>query len=152
MIIGGKSNGLCLEPTVMDNVTFEDPIMQEEIFGSIMPIITFDNLDTLLDKVNRMEKPLAFYYFTKDKKKAMRVTKYSFFGGACINETIMHLTNDDLPFGGVGRSGMGSYHGKKSFDTFTHHKSVLRKGKLEVNIKYPPYNKTKLKLLNIIFK
>ena len=152
IIIGGKSNGTCLEPTVMDNVTFDDKIMQEEIFGAIMPIIVFDDIEKLLDHVNRMEKPLAFYYFSKDTKKAKRIVKYSFFGGACINDTIMHLTNDNLPFGGVGRSGMGSYHGKKSFETFSHHKSVLAKGKLEVNIKYPPYNKKKLSLLNIIFK
>ena len=78
--------------------------------------------------------------------------KYSFYGGGCVNDCIMHLTNDELPFGGVGRSGMGSYHGKKSFETFTHYKSVLVKGKRELNIKYPPYSAKKTKLVNIIFK
>ena len=152
VIIGGKREGLCLEPTVMDNVTFEDNIMQEEIFGPIMPIIEFDDINTLLEKINRFEKPLAFYYFTQNKAKAKRVMKESFYGGGCINDTIMHLTNDNLPFGGVGRSGMGSYHGKKSFDTFTHYKSLLKKGKMELNTKYPPYNDKKLKLINWLFK
>ena len=131
---------------------YELEIMKEEIFGPIMPIIIFDDLDELLEKINRFEKPLAFYYYSKDKKKAKEVMKYSFFGGGCINDCIMHLTNDELPFGGVGRSGMGSYHGKKSFETFSHTKSVLVKGKKELNIKYPPYNSRKTKLLNFIFK
>lgn len=152
VIYGGKSNGLCLEPTIVDHVTFEDKIMQEEIFGPIMPIITFNDLNELLDKINRFEKPLAFYYFSKNKKKSKEVMRYSFFGGGCVNECIMHLTNDELPFGGVGRSGMGSYHGKKSFETFTHFKSVLVKGKKELNIKYPPYSSTKTSLVNKIFK
>lgn len=152
VVFGDKSNGLCLEPTIIDRVTFEDKIMQEEIFGPIMPIITFNDLNELLDKINRFEKPLAFYYFSKNKKKSKEVMRYSFFGGGCVNECIMHLTNDELPFGGVGRSGMGSYHGKKSFETFTHFKSVLVKGKKELNIKYPPYSSTKTSLVNKIFK
>lgn len=152
IIFGGKNEGLSLEPTILNNVTFEDPVMKEEIFGPIMPIIEFTDLKELLNKINRLEKPLAFYYFSKDKKKAKKVTSYSFFGGACINDTIMHLTNDNLPFGGVGRSGMGSYHGKKSFETFSHYKSLLVKGKLEVNVKYPPYNKKKLDIVKFLFK
>lgn len=152
LIFGGNSNDVCLEPTILDNVSFDDEIMKEEIFGPIMPIIIFDDLDELLEKINRFEKPLAFYYYSKNKKKAKEVMRYSFFGGGCINDCIMHLTNDELPFGGVGRSGMGSYHGKKSFETFSHAKSVLVKGKKELNIKYPPYNVNKTKLLDIIFK
>lgn len=152
VIFGGRIDGLSFEPTIIDNVSFEDKIMQEEIFGPIMPTITFDNLNELLEKINRFEKPLAFYYYSKNKKKAKEVMKYSFYGGGCVNDCIMHLTNDELPFGGVGRSGMGSYHGKKSFETFTHYKSVLVKGKRELNIKYPPYSAKKTKLVNIIFK
>ena len=126
--------------------------MQEEIFGPIMPIIEFDDLDNLLHKINRFEKPLAFYYFSKDKNKAKKVITYSFYGGGCINDVIMHLTNDNLPFGGVGRSGMGSYHGKKSFETFSHYKSLLVKGKLELDVKYPPYNDKKLQIVKKLYK
>ena len=152
LVFGGKTKGNRLEPTIIDNVTFDDDIMKEEIFGPIMPIITFENLDELLQIIIDKEKPLAFYYFSKNKKKAKKVMKYMSFGGGCINDTIMHLTNDNLPFGGVGRSGMGEYHGRKSFETFSHYKSVLKKGKLEVNVKYPPYNKKKLNFVNWLFK
>lgn len=152
VVFGGKADGLLLEPTIMDNVNFKDEIMKEEIFGPVMPIIIFDNLEELLDKINRLEKPLAFYYFSKDKKKARKVMKYSFYGGGCINDTIMHLTNDNLPFGGVGRSGMGSYHGKKSFETFSHYKSLLVKSKREIMIKYPPYNDKKINIVNKLYK
>lgn len=147
VIIGGRHNGLCLEPTVMDNVDFADKVMQEEIFGPIMPIICFDNLIELLRIINLKDKPLAFYFFSKDKELADLVFKTSFYGGGCFNDCIMHLTNDNLPFGGVGKSGMGSYHGKKSFDTFTHYKSLLFKNKKELNLKYPPYTKFKFKVL-----
>ncbi len=143
VIFGGKVEGRRLEPTVMDNVTFEDKVMSDEIFGPIMPILPFDDLEEALKKVHSMEKPLAFYYFSKDKKKAKRVMALSPFGGGCVNEVIMHLTNDDLPFGGVGRSGMGAYHGEASFRTFSHQKSVLVKGKMEIPVKYPPYSEKK---------
>ncbi len=143
VIFGGKVEGRRLEPTVMDNVTFEDKVMSDEIFGPIMPILPFDDLEEALKKVHSMEKPLAFYYFSKDKKKAKRIMALSPFGGGCVNEVIMHLTNDDLPFGGVGRSGMGAYHGEASFRTFSHQKSVLVKGKMEIPVKYPPYSEKK---------
>lgn len=152
IICGGNNEKLLLHPTVLDNITFEDEIMKEEIFGPIMPIITFSSLIDLLSKINSLEKPLAFYYFSKNKKKAKKIMVHSYFGGGCINECIMHLTNDNLPFGGVGRSGMGKYHGKKSFETFSNYKSVLSKGKLEINIKYPPYNKNKVKIVKKLFK
>lgn len=147
---GGHINGRCLEPTILDNVTWEDPCMQEEIFGPIMPIIVFDDIDKLIAKINLREKPLAFYYFSKDGKKAKRILKISPFGGGCYNETIMHLTNDLLPFGGVGRSGMGSYHGPASFKTFSHQKSVLWKGRMELNTKYPPYNQKNLNVVKML--
>ena len=126
--------------------------MEEEIFGPIMPLIEFDNLHDLIKTISLKEKPLAFYYFSKNKKKAQEVSKYAFYGGGCINDVIMHLTNDELPFGGVGRSGMGSYHGQKSFETFSHSKSLLIKGKAELNIKYPPYNNKKIKLVKMLYK
>ena len=152
VIVGGKSQDLLIEPTVMDNVTFEDKVMQEEIFGPIMPIITFDNLDTLIEEQKRLPKPLALYYFGKNKDSINKVLTNISSGGACINEVVMHLTNDHLPFGGVGNSGMGSYHGDKSFETFTHEKSVLIKGKLELNTKYPPVNVKKEKLVEKLMK
>lgn len=150
VVVGGHVDGRLLEPTVMDKVTWDDKVMSDEIFGPIMPILTFDNLDEALKVINSKDKPLAFYYFSQDKKKAKRVMAMSPFGGGCYNDTIMHLTNDDLPFGGVGRSGMGSYHGEKSFRTFSHQKSVLAKGRAEVKIKYPPYNQKKLNLLKML--
>ena len=152
VVFGGRTDGRLIEPMILDDVNFDDKIMSEEIFGPIMPIIIYDDLKELFLKINKLPKPLAFYFFSQDKKLCMDVTKYKFFGGGCINDTIMHLTNDHLPFGGVGRSGMGSYHGKKSFETFSHYKSILRKGKMEVNTKYPPYNDKKLKLINFLYK
>ena len=149
VIFGGQSEGLLLHPTVLDHVTFEDKVMSEEIFGPIMPVIEFDDLTKLLEKINSMPKPLAFYFFSKNKRLAKRVLLNSPFGGSCINDTIMHLTNEKLPFGGVGRSGMGAYHGKKSFETFSHQKSVLCKGKLELMLKYPPYSEKKYRLVEI---
>jgi aldehyde dehydrogenase (NAD+) len=150
VVIGGHLEGRLLEPTVMDRVTWDDKVMSDEIFGPIMPILTFKSIDEVLKIVNSKDKPLAFYYFSKNNKKAKWVMGISPFGGGCHNDTIMHLTNDNLPFGGVGRSGMGSYHGEKSFRTFSHQKSVLAKGKAEIMMKYPPYNEKKMKLLKIL--
>jgi aldehyde dehydrogenase (NAD+) len=150
IIIGGKAQGLCLEPTVMDDVTDSDPCMAEEIFGPVMPILTFERLDELLPILERREKPLAFYYFSRDKRKAKKVFNALSFGGGCFNETILHLSNDSLPFGGVGRSGMGAYHGDASFKTFSHQKSVLWKGRGELSVKYPPVTPRKLKLIKKI--
>jgi aldehyde dehydrogenase (NAD+) len=147
IVAGGHLEGRILEPTVMDHVTWEDKVMSDEIFGPIMPILTFDNLDEALKVINGKDKPLAFYYFSKNKKKGLQILARSPFGGGCYNDTIMHLTNENLPFGGVGRSGMGSYHGAQSFKTFSHQKSVLAKGRLEIMMKYPPYKEKNLKLL-----
>lgn len=147
VIFGGNFNGRLLEPTIMDNVAYNDLIMQEEIFGPILPIIEFDNIDDVINDLKQKEKSLALYLFSNDKKEVKKVLKNISFGGGCINETIMHLTNDNLPFGGVGQSGMGNYHGKASFQIFSHQKSILCKHKMEINIKYPPYTNKKLKLL-----
>jgi aldehyde dehydrogenase (NAD+) len=143
VVAGGKRENLLIEPTLIDNVSFSDAIMQEEIFGPLMPIIEFDDLNTLIEEQKRLLKPLALYYFGKNKTDIEKVLRNISSGGACINEVIMHLTNDNLPFGGVGNSGMGSYHGKKSFITFTHEKSVLIKGRHEINVKYPPTDSKK---------
>lgn len=150
VVFGGKLDGLLLEPTVLDDVSFDDKIMQQEIFGPLMPIIIYDSLDELVNKILDLEKPLAFYFFSTNIKEAKKVLGRLSFGGGCLNDTIMHLTNDNLPFGGVGKSGMGSYHGKASFNTFSHQKSVLAKAKREINVKYPPNNKKDLKLLKKI--
>ncbi len=143
VIVGGKNEDRLLEPTVMDNVTYNDSVMKEEIFAPIMPILTFKNIEEIISNSKTLEKPLACYYFSKDIKKAKNIMNQLSFGGGAINETVMHLTNEELPFGGVGNSGMGSYHGKKSFETFSHYKSVLVKKGIEINIKYPPYTKKK---------
>lgn len=152
VVFGGNHYDLIIEPTVLDMVSFNDEVMKEEIFGPIMPIIVYDDLDELLKIIEKKEKPLAFYYFSNDLKKAKELIKTISFGGGCINDTIMHLTNPNLPFGGVGKSGMGSYHGKKTFDTFTHEKSVMIKSKSELKLKYPPYTSEKLRLLKKFFR
>ena len=150
LAFGGKVTNKTLEPTLLENVSLNDEIMREEIFGPIMPIIEFDNLDEVIKKLKEKDKPLALYYFGKNYKK---VIKQVSFGGGCINDVIMHLTEEKLPFGGIGLSGIGSYHGKKSFETFSHQKSILKKNsKLELNLKYPKYSKQKTKLTKIFFK
>lgn len=144
VIWGGKIDGRSLEPTIMTGVTRDEAVMQEEIFGAILPILYFDDFDAEMATLKRLPKPLAFYYFGKNKKHINTVMREMSFGGGCINDTIMHLTNEHLPFGGVGNSGMGSYHGAKSFQTFSHYKSVMIKPKMEIDLKYPPYTDNKL--------
>lgn len=134
------------EPTIMRNVSFEDEVMQDEIFGPILPILTYENLDKAISDVRQLPKPLSCYVFTNDKIAREKIIKELSFGGGAINDTIMHITNSNLPFGGVGNSGIGAYHGKAGFDTFTHYKSVLHKGTwFDPNMKYPPYTKKKQK-------
>lgn len=148
VVMGGEFDGLTLAPTVMDNVTEEDAIMQEEIFGPIFPIVPFTALKEELDKLASKERPLALYYFSTDPEKQSMVMSSAHFGGGCINDCILHLTEENLPFGGVGASGMGSYHGKKTFDTFTHFKSVLvNNTKIDIKLKFMPYTRRKLKFL-----
>lgn len=134
-------------PTLMDNVEFGDSIMQEEIFGPILPIIEYDKIEEVSEKLKNLPKPLATYLFTSSKKQAQKLFKELSFGGGAVNDTIMHITNSKLPFGGVGNSGIGSYHGKSGFDTFTHYKSIMNKATwFEPNLKYSPYSDKKLKL------
>lgn len=148
VVEGGEFDGLTLQPTVLDNVSEEDLIMQEEIFAPIMPIVPFTALKEEIDKLMHKEKPLALYYFSTDEEKQLEVMGTAHFGGGCVNDCIMHLTEEKLPFGGVGASGMGSYHGQKTFDTFTHYKSVLvNNAKMNISLRFMPYTRKKLKFL-----
>lgn len=137
-----------ISPTVLDNVTWEDAVMQEEIFGPILPILTYKNLETAMQTVVEGEKPLSAYLFSNDAKEQELFTQNLSFGGGCINDTLMHLSNDRLPFGGVGNSGIGHYHGKFGFIAFSHQKAILKKSNyLEPELKYPPYSDAKLNIL-----
>ena len=152
LVYGGKSNPetLQIEPTILDNVTPEDAVMQEEIFGPVMPILTYKNIEEAEKFVISREKPLALYIFTQKKEVEERFLKYVPFGGGCVNDTIVHLATAEMGFGGVGNSGMGSYHGKKSFDTFSHEKSVLKKYCwLDMPMRYQPYKELYLKMIKM---
>ena len=155
VVFGGNSDrdALRIEPTVMDNVTFSDAVMQEEIFGPVMPVLTFDSLDEVIRNVNAMPHPLALYLFTSSKATAKKVTARCGFGGGCINDTIIHLATTEMGFGGFGESGMGSYHGKTGFDTFTHYKSIVdKKTWLDLPMRYQPYRKIHEKMVRFFLK
>jgi acyl-CoA reductase-like NAD-dependent aldehyde dehydrogenase len=142
VITGGETNpdDRYIAPTLMDQVHWDDPIMEEEIFGPILPILEYDQIETAIEQINRRPKPLALYLFTHNKQLQKQVLYSTSSGGVCINDTIMHIGVHELPFGGVGDSGMGSYHGKASFDTFSHQKSVFAKPFwLDFDIRYAPY-------------
>ncbi|MBN2544781.1 MAG: aldehyde dehydrogenase [Spirochaetes bacterium] len=144
---------LYIAPTIVDKLKFSDPVMQEEIFGPILPLFEFDDLDEVIDYINKNPKPLALYYFSQNKKSQAKVLNETSSGGVCINDTISHIASPYLPFGGVGESGMGMYHGKKSFDTFTHYKSIMKQTtRFDIPIKYPPYDDKKLKFIKMIYK
>lgn len=154
ILFGGKFNRelLKIEPTIVD-ASFEDAVMQEEIFGPIMPILTFDNLDEAISKVNCYNKPLALYIFSNNKKNQNKVLNNCDFGGGCVNDTIMHIANSNLGFGGVKQSGMGAYHGKTGFDTFTHYKSIIdKKNWIDMPMRYQPFNKFKTWLIRLFLK
>lgn len=153
-ILGGKMDekAFQIEPALFTETTFEDDIMKNEIFGPILPIIEYDNLDDVLEIIKRRPKPLACYIFGKDRNFQQKVTSTVSFGGGCINDTIMHVANEHLPFGGVGSSGMGNYHGKHSFDTFSHEKSILVNRSLDLPFRYPPYTEKKKSVLRSLLK
>ena len=135
-----------IQPTLMQDVTFDDTVMQEEIFGPILPIITYDSLEEVISEVKKREKPLSCYVFTNDTSLKNKLLSELSFGGGAVNEAIMHISNSRLPFGGVGQSGMGSYHGEAGFRTFSHYKSILEKATwFETKLKYSPYSENKLK-------
>jgi aldehyde dehydrogenase (NAD+) len=142
ILVGGDTNleTLYIAPTVIDQVSWKDNIMQEEIFGPILPVIEYTELSEAIDLVNKQPKPLALYFFSSNKKNQEWVLQSTVSGGACINETVMHLTVPGLPFGGVGASGFGRYHGKAGFDTFSYQRGVLNKSfLLDLKWRYPPY-------------
>ena len=144
IICGGNARPetLQIEPTVMDQVTFEDAVMQEEIFGPVMPVLTFNSIDEVIRNVNSMAHPLALYIFAQDKAICEKVTSECGFGGGCINDVIIHLATSEMPFGGFGESGMGSYHGQKGFETFSHYKSIVdKKTWIDLPMRYQPYRR-----------
>lgn len=147
---GGKHNleKRHIEPTILSDVTFEDTIMQEEIFGPILPVISYNNLQEAVDTVKSMPKPLSCYVFTKENTSRDKVLKEISFGGGCVNDAVMHISNSHFGFGGVGDSGIGSYHGEDGFKAFSHYKSILDKSNLfEANLKYYPQSDKKLSLI-----
>lgn len=140
-------------PTILHPVSFEDEVMKDEIFGPVLPVIPFDNLDMTIEQVKKLPKPLSCYVYGKDKKRIDKILFGLSFGGGVVNDSLMHLSNSNLPFGGVGFSGIGAYHGRAGFDSFTHYKSILKKTFwFEPPIKYPPYKKWKLKVLRWLFE
>lgn len=152
---GGSSDSHTLQiaPTILDNVTFADPVMQEEIFGPVLPVLTFDSLDEAIRNLQTMPHPLALYLFTSDRTLAKKVTSSCGFGGGCINDTIIHLATSEMGFGGFGASGMGAYHGKAGFDTFTHYKSIVdKKTWLDLPMRYQPYRKLNDRLIHFFLK
>ena len=153
--LGGEYNieERVIHPTILHNINFKDLIMKEEIFGPLLPVISFDNLDDVISKVKKKEKPLALYIYSKNKKIINKILNEISFGGGAINESLVHLSNPNLPFGGVGASGIGSYHSKAGFDTFTHYKSILHKSFLfEPSIKYLPFTKLKRRILKMLLE
>jgi aldehyde dehydrogenase (NAD+) len=150
VVLGGDVNEAdrYLSPTVLDEVTWTDLVMESEIFGPILPVLAYDQLDEAIDQINARPKPLALYVFSEDKAVQDRVLRSTSSGGVCINDTVMQVSLSSLPFGGVGDSGMGSYHGRASFDTFSHYRSVLKRSmKFELNWRYAPYTAARLKQL-----
>ncbi len=154
VIYGGKSDAqsLKIEPTLVLIDNLNTPIMQEEIFGPILPIVTYKTKEEALKVIKLNDTPLATYIFTECKETKDYFINNVSFGGGCVNDTIMHITSPNLPFGGVGESGLGAYHGKRGFDTFSHYKSILEKStKIDLALRYRPYNKFKIKSIKKFF-
>ena len=155
VVLGGQGDPVTLriQPTLLDGVTGEDPVMQEEIFGPVLPVIAYDSLDEAIAFINSREHPLALYLFSEDKAVQNRFLRTVPFGGGCINDTIIHLATSRMGFGGVGHSGMGSYHGIRSFETFTHEKSIVSKSTwMDLPVRYMPYSHLKDALLHLFLR
>nr|WP_302592141.1 aldehyde dehydrogenase [uncultured Marvinbryantia sp.] len=155
VLAGGKTaaESLKIEPTIVDLVHGESPVMQEEIFGPLFPVLTFDTIQEAAGFVTKREKPLALYLFTKSKENESYILSHTSYGGGCINDTVVHLATPYMPFGGVGNSGMGSYHGKESFTAFSHQKSIMKKALwLDLPLRYAPYRRWALSVLKKIQK
>lgn len=143
-VVGGASDVSTgkIAPTVMDGVTWDDPVMQEEIFGPLLPILTYDRLEDVYAMLENRPKPLALYLFSEDKKTVREVTERCSFGGGCVNDVVIHLATSEMGFGGVGESGMGAYHGKTGFDAFSHTKSIVdKKTWMDLPMRYQPYHR-----------
>ena len=144
VVLGGECNEKTLQiaPTVMDHVTWEDAVMQEEIFGPLMPILTYESLEEVYELLSEKPKPLALYFFSQDKRRIKEVTERCSYGGGCINDVVIHLATSEMGFGGVGESGMGSYHGKAGFEAFSHTKSIVdKKTWIDLPMRYQPYQR-----------
>jgi len=155
IVYGGETSRQTLQiaPTVMTDVTFDDAVMKEEIFGPVLPIVTIESVRDAIDIVNGGQKPLALYVFTGRSSVAREITTRCVFGGGCINDTIIHLATSNMGFGGVGESGMGAYHGKVGFDTFSHRKSIVdKKTWIDVGMRYRPYTAFGEKLIRMFLK
>lgn len=154
-VFGGENDpdNLRIAPTLMDGVSFDDAVMQEEIFGPVLPVLTYDSLEHAAARINSMAHPLALYIFTENKKAAEKITRSCGFGGGCINDVVIHLATSQMGFGGFGESGMGSYHGKAGFDTFSHYKSIVdKKTWMDLPVRYQPYQKSSEKLLKLFLR
>lgn len=154
-VIGGGTDESrrFLEPTVLTDVSPDSPVMQEEIFGPILPLMTYTELDECIRFIRSRPKPLALYLFTESRAAEKRILNTCSFGGGCVNDTIIHLANPHMGFGGVGHSGMGSYHGKLSFDTFSHYRSIVRKSTwIDLPMRYHPYTEKKFKMIRSLLK
>lgn len=154
LIFGGKydEESLKIEPTILEVSSMDEKIMQEEIFGPIIPIIVYKSKSEIFEIIYKNKNPLALYLFTDDSSFEKEIIEKVSFGGGCVNDTIIHCTSEGLPFGGIGMSGLGNYHGKASFDAFSHKKSVVKSKKFaDISMKYPPFNKKKLNLIKKVF-
>lgn len=154
LICGGKydDDSLKIEPTILEVSSMDEKIMQEEIFGPIIPIIIYKNKSEIFEIIDKNKNPLALYLFTDNNSFEKEIIEKVSFGGGCVNDTIIHCTSEGLPFGGIGRSGIGNYHGKASFDAFSHKKSVVKSKKFaDISMKYPPFNEKKLELIKKVF-
>lgn len=155
VVCGGCGDGqsLRIAPTIMKNVIFSDTVMGEEIFGPVLPILTYDTLEEAIDIVEEHPHPLALYLFSEDKGAQKKVLELCHFGGGCINDTIIHLATSAMPFGGVGESGMGGYHGKTGFETFSHFRSIVdKKTWMDLPIRYQRYSRMKERLLRVFLR
>ena len=149
----GDMDSRFIEPTVLDDVSWDSPVMEQEIFGPILPVIEYEDLDSVLNAIKQRPKPLALYLFSNDKAVQCKVLSSVSYGGGCVNDTIIHLATPYMGFGGVGESGMGSYHGKRSFDTFTHYKSIVKKSNvIDLPMRYHPYSEKKLAFIKKVMK
>ena len=155
VVFGGNSDpeSRKIEPTILDNITWEDPVMGQEIFGPVLPVLTFERLEEVIETVNSREKPLALYIFCENRNAVRQITSRCAFGGGCVNDCIIHLATSHMGFGGVGESGMGAYHGKVGFDAFTHYKSIVdKKTWLDLPMRYQPYSRLSDKLIHLFLK